>query len=160
MSYNVDYNLYHYYILSILPLLHIIIENVYRLLTVNYISSHQVNIVKVCIRIRIRISKLVLKVASDSQLCHFALFKIKKKKIRPVLTQHATQLLIQPMVISQIHYCNALIMGMPICLVELFAAWQTWTALFDPLFFHLSILWHRSQLHGGLIVSLFVHCLL
>ncbi len=41
----------------------------------------------------------------------FALHNIRK--IRPFLTQHAAQLLIQALVISRLDYCNALLAGLP-----------------------------------------------
>ncbi len=41
----------------------------------------------------------------------FALHNIRK--IRPFLTQHAAQLLIQALVISKLDYCNALLAGLP-----------------------------------------------
>ena len=48
--------------------------------------------------------------------CRFALLNIRK--IRPYLTQHATQLLVQAMVISRLDYCNALLTGLPACAVK------------------------------------------
>jgi len=50
-------------------------------------------------------------VASVARLCRFALLNIRK--IRPYITQHATQLLVQSMVISRLDYCNALLTGLP-----------------------------------------------
>ena len=55
-------------------------------------------------------------VASVSRSCRFALLNIRK--IRPYLTQHATQLLVQSMVISRLDYCNALLTGLPACTVK------------------------------------------
>ena len=55
-------------------------------------------------------------VASVAQSCRFALLNIRN--IRPYLTQHATQLLMQSMVISHLDYCNALLTGLPACAVE------------------------------------------
>ncbi len=43
--------------------------------------------------------------------CRFALHNIRK--IRPFLTEHATQLLVQALVISRLHYCSALLAGLP-----------------------------------------------
>ncbi len=45
--------------------------------------------------------------------CHskFALHNIRK--IRPFLTEHAAQLLVQALVISRLDYCNALLAGLP-----------------------------------------------
>ncbi|XDV25727.1 hypothetical protein PO909_029595 [Leuciscus waleckii] len=45
--------------------------------------------------------------------CRFALHNIRK--IRPFLTEHATQLLIQALVITRLDYCNALLAGLPSC---------------------------------------------
>ncbi len=41
----------------------------------------------------------------------FALYNIKK--IRPFLSEHATQLLVQALVLSKFDYCNALLAGLP-----------------------------------------------
>ncbi len=43
--------------------------------------------------------------------CRFALYNIKK--IRPFLLEHATQLLVQALVLSKLDYCNALLAGLP-----------------------------------------------
>ncbi len=43
--------------------------------------------------------------------CRFALHNIRK--IRPFLTEHAAQLLVQALVISRLDYCNALLAGLP-----------------------------------------------
>ncbi len=46
------------------------------------------------------------------QICQrFALHNIRK--IRPFLTEHAAQLLVQALVISRLDYCNALLAGLP-----------------------------------------------
>ncbi|XP_070402416.1 uncharacterized protein [Nothobranchius furzeri] len=55
-------------------------------------------------------------VASVARSCRFALYNIRK--IRPYLTQHATQLLVQSTVISRLHYGNALLTGLPGCTVR------------------------------------------
>ena len=55
-------------------------------------------------------------VASVARACRFALFNIKK--IRPYLTQQASQLLVQTMVLSRLDYCNALLAGLPACAVK------------------------------------------
>ncbi len=43
--------------------------------------------------------------------CRFALFNIKK--IRPFLSEHASQLLVQALVLSRLDYCNAFLAGLP-----------------------------------------------
>ncbi len=43
--------------------------------------------------------------------CRFALHNIRK--IRPFLTEHAAQLIVQALVISRLGYCNALLAGLP-----------------------------------------------
>ncbi len=50
-------------------------------------------------------------IAKIAQSCRFALHNIRK--IRPFLTQHAAQLLVQALVISRLDYCNALLAGLP-----------------------------------------------
>src|SRR4029434_331089 len=55
-------------------------------------------------------------IASVSRSCRFALFNIRK--IRPYLTQYATQLLVQTLVNSRLDYCNALLTGLPACVVK------------------------------------------
>ncbi len=50
-------------------------------------------------------------IAKTAQSCRFALYNIRK--IRPFLTEHATQLLVQSLVISRLDYCNALLAGLP-----------------------------------------------
>ncbi len=47
----------------------------------------------------------------DCSICRFALHNIRK--IRPFLTEHAAQLLVQALVISRLDYCNALLAGLP-----------------------------------------------
>ncbi|KAI2650044.1 Protein phosphatase 2C 1 [Labeo rohita] len=46
----------------------------------------------------------------------FALHNIRK--IRPFLTEQATQLLVQALVISRLDYCNALLAGLPSCIIK------------------------------------------
>ena len=55
-------------------------------------------------------------VTSVARSCRFAMLNIRK--IRPYLTQHANQLLVQAMVISRLDYCNALLTGLPACAVK------------------------------------------
>ncbi len=47
----------------------------------------------------------------NAQSCRFALHNIRK--IRPFLTEHAAQLLVQALVISRLDYCNAFLAGLP-----------------------------------------------
>ncbi len=49
-------------------------------------------------------------IAKTARSCRFALHNIRK--IRPFLTQHAAQLLVQALVISRLGYCNALLAGL------------------------------------------------
>ncbi len=46
-----------------------------------------------------------------ARACRFALFNIKK--FRPFLSEHASQLLVQALVLSRLDYCNALLAGLP-----------------------------------------------
>ncbi len=50
-------------------------------------------------------------IAKTGRSCRFALHNIGK--IRPFLTEHAAQLLVQALVISRLDYCNALLAGLP-----------------------------------------------
>ncbi len=50
-------------------------------------------------------------IAKIARSCRFALHNIRK--IRPFLTEHAEQLLVQGLVISRLDYCNALLSGLP-----------------------------------------------
>ncbi len=50
-------------------------------------------------------------IAKIARSCRFALHNIRK--IRPFLTEHAAQLLVQALVISRLDYCNALLAGLP-----------------------------------------------
>ncbi len=50
-------------------------------------------------------------IAKTARSCRFALQNIEK--IRPFLTEHAAQLLVQALVISRLDYCNALLAGLP-----------------------------------------------
>ncbi len=50
-------------------------------------------------------------ITKTTQSCRFALYNIRK--IRPFLSEHATQLLVQALVLSRLDYCNALLAGLP-----------------------------------------------
>ncbi len=50
-------------------------------------------------------------ITKTARSCRFALYKIKK--IRPFLSAHATQLLVQALVLSRLDYCDALLAGLP-----------------------------------------------
>ncbi len=50
-------------------------------------------------------------IAKTARSCRFALHNIRN--IRPFLTEHAAQLLVQVLVISRLDYCNALLAGLP-----------------------------------------------
>ncbi len=50
-------------------------------------------------------------IAKTARSCRFALHNIRK--IRPFLTEHAAQPLVQGLVISRLDYCNALLAGLP-----------------------------------------------
>ncbi len=50
-------------------------------------------------------------IAKTAQSCRFALFNIRK--IRPFLSEHASQLHAQALVLSRLDYCNALLAGLP-----------------------------------------------
>ncbi len=55
-------------------------------------------------------------IAKTARSCMFALHNIRK--IRPFLTQHAAQLLVQALVIARLDYCNALLAGLPSCTIK------------------------------------------
>ncbi len=55
-------------------------------------------------------------IAKTARSCRFVLHNIRK--IRPCLTQHEAQLLFQPLVISRLDYCNALLAGLPSCAIK------------------------------------------
>ncbi len=57
---------------------------------------------------KLNFSDHITKTARSSR---FALYNIKK--IRPFLSEHATQLLVQALVLSRLDYCNALLAGLP-----------------------------------------------
>ncbi len=50
-------------------------------------------------------------IAKTARSCRFTLHNIRK--IRPFLTVHAAQLLVQALVISRLDYCKALLAGLP-----------------------------------------------
>ncbi len=50
-------------------------------------------------------------IAKTARSCRFALHNIRK--IRPFLTEHAAQLLVQALVVSRLDNCNALLAGLP-----------------------------------------------
>ncbi len=50
-------------------------------------------------------------IAKTARSCRFALHNTRK--IRPFMTEHAAQLLVQALVISRLDYCNALLSGLP-----------------------------------------------
>ncbi len=50
-------------------------------------------------------------IIKTARSCRFALHNIKK--IRPFLSERATQLLVQTLVLSKLDYCNALLAGLP-----------------------------------------------
>ncbi len=50
-------------------------------------------------------------IAKTARSCRFALYNIKK--IRSFHSEHATQLLVQALVLSRLDYCNALLAGLP-----------------------------------------------
>ncbi|XDV27697.1 hypothetical protein PO909_031193 [Leuciscus waleckii] len=52
-------------------------------------------------------------ISKTARSCRFALHNIRK--IRPFLTEHATQLLVQALVITRLDYCHALLAGLPSC---------------------------------------------
>ncbi len=55
-------------------------------------------------------------IEKTARSCRFALHNIRK--IRPFLTQHAAQLLVQAIVISRLDYCNAPLAGLPSCTIK------------------------------------------
>ncbi len=55
-------------------------------------------------------------IAKTARSCRFALHNIRK--IRPFLTEHAAQLLVQALVISSLDYSNALLAGLPSCTIK------------------------------------------
>ncbi len=58
-------------------------------------------------------------IVKTARSCSFALHNIRK--IRPFLTEHAAQLLVQALVISRLDYCNAFLSELPWCTIK---PWQ------------------------------------
>ncbi len=65
-------------------------------------------------------------IAKTARSCRFALHNIRK--IRPFLTEHAAQLLVQVFVVSRLDYCNALLAGLPSCTIKTLQMIQNATA--------------------------------
>ncbi|KAJ8398364.1 hypothetical protein AAFF_G00426190 [Aldrovandia affinis] len=55
-------------------------------------------------------------IAAITWTCRFSLHNIRR--IRPFLTQEATQFLFQALVISRLDYCNSLLAGLPACAIK------------------------------------------
>ncbi|KAJ8407757.1 hypothetical protein AAFF_G00268010 [Aldrovandia affinis] len=55
-------------------------------------------------------------IAAITRTCRFSLHNIRR--IRPFLTQEATQLLVQALVISRLDYCNSLLAGLLACAIK------------------------------------------
>ncbi|XP_030640854.1 uncharacterized protein LOC115821223, partial [Chanos chanos] len=55
-------------------------------------------------------------IAAITRSCRFSLYNIRR--IRPFLTQQATQLMVQALVISRLDYCNVLLAGLPTCAIR------------------------------------------
>ncbi|XP_051747779.1 uncharacterized protein LOC127511161 [Ctenopharyngodon idella] len=55
-------------------------------------------------------------ITTTARSCRFALYNIRK--IRPFLSEHSTQILVQALVLSRLDYCNALLAGLPACTVK------------------------------------------
>ncbi len=55
-------------------------------------------------------------IAKTARSCRFALYNIRK--IKPFLSECATQLLVQALVLSRLDYCNALLAGLPTNFIE------------------------------------------
>ncbi|XP_061119563.1 uncharacterized protein LOC133142389 [Conger conger] len=59
---------------------------------------------------------LAPQVSSTARTCRFFLYN--KRRIRHLLTEKATQLLVQALVISRLDYCNSLLAGLPACAIK------------------------------------------
>ncbi|XP_057177924.1 uncharacterized protein LOC130546583 [Triplophysa rosa] len=55
--------------------------------------------------------KFTFHIAATTRTCRYVLYNIRK--IRPFLLEHASQLLVQALVISRLDYCNSLLAGLP-----------------------------------------------
>ncbi len=55
-------------------------------------------------------------ISKTARSCRLALYNIKK--IRPFLSEHATQILVQALVLSRLDYCNALLAGLPVSSIK------------------------------------------
>ncbi|XP_051501623.1 uncharacterized protein LOC127410406 [Myxocyprinus asiaticus] len=55
-------------------------------------------------------------ISKTARSCRFTLYNIRK--IRPFLSEHATQLLVQSLIITRLDYGNALIAGLPACAIR------------------------------------------
>ncbi|KAK5915961.1 hypothetical protein CesoFtcFv8_001506 [Champsocephalus esox] len=55
-------------------------------------------------------------IAATTRCCRYTLYNIRR--IRPQLTQKATQVLAQALVISRLDYCNSLLAGLPACAIR------------------------------------------
>ncbi len=55
-------------------------------------------------------------IAKTARSCRFGLYNFRK--IRPFISEHATQLLVQGLVLSRLDYCNALLAGLPVSLIK------------------------------------------
>ncbi len=80
-------------------------------------------------------------IAKTARSCRFALHNIRK--IRPFLTEHAAQLLVQALVISRLDYCNALLAGLPsntIKLLQMIQNAAAWLVFNEPKRAHVTTL--------------------
>ena len=55
-------------------------------------------------------------ITGTARSCRFSLYNIRK--VRPLLTREATQLLVQSLVISHLDYCNVLLTGLPTSVIQ------------------------------------------
>ncbi len=83
-------------------------------------------------------------IAKTARSCRFALFNIKK--IRHFLSEHASQLLVQALVLSRLDYCNTLLAGLPASYNKPFQLIQNAAAKLifnDPKIMHVTSLFHN-----------------